>query len=128
MRQTVYVRPEWKRPVLTFYYRMYANDILDYSDLYVWLSAPNGAWLADVLRDGFRSPEDPPRAPSPGHDMGWQMATYDLSAFKGQHVRLVFENRNLHEGQSLGIWTYVDDVRVLDWPHSVYLPVTAKGR
>ena len=34
----MYVRPEWDRPVLTFHYRMYVNDILDYSDFYMWLS------------------------------------------------------------------------------------------
>jgi hypothetical protein len=128
LRQTTYIRPEWGWPVLTFHYRIFANDILDYCDLYVWLSTPNGAWLADVLRDGFRSDQDPPVAPPEGYDLGWRKARYDLSALKGQNVRLVFENRNLHSGSSLGIWTVVDDVRVLDWPYSVYLPVTAKGQ
>ena len=60
--------------------------------------------------------------------MGWRTASYDLSSFKGQTVRVVFENRNLHSGYSLGIWTYVDDVRLLDYPDSVYLPVTVKGQ
>ena len=46
--------------------------------------------------------------------MGWRTASYDLSAFVGQNVRLVFENRNLHGGISWGIWTVVDDVRVVD--------------
>jgi hypothetical protein len=110
LRQTIYIRPEWQRPVLTFYYRMFVNDILDYSDLYVWLSTSNGAWLADVLRDGYPGPY----APLPGHDMGWRTASYDLRAFKGQNVRLIFENRNLHHNLSLGIWTIVDDVRVVD--------------
>ena len=106
----MYIRPEWERPVLTFRYRMYVNDIVHYSDFHVWLSQTNGAWLADVLRDGYPAPYAPP----PGHDMGWRTASYYLSAFKGQNVRLVFENRNLHDGISLGIWTYVDDVRVVD--------------
>jgi hypothetical protein len=110
LRQTVYVRPEWNRPVLTFHYRMHANDISDSSDFYVWLSRADGAWLADVVRDGYPGPHAPP----PGHDMGWRMARYDLSAFKGQNVRLVFENRNRQHDASLGIWTLVDDVRVVD--------------
>ena len=52
--------------------------------------------------------------------MGWRTASYDLTAFKGQHVRLIFENRNLYGGNpdpeknSRGIWTLVDDVRVVD--------------
>jgi hypothetical protein len=112
LRQTVYVRPEWTEPKLTFHYRMYVNDIVDYSDFHVWLSTPIGAWLADVLRDGYTHPENYP--PSPGHDMGWRRAEYDLSVYKGQHVRLIFENRNLHHNLSLGIWTIVDDVRVVD--------------
>jgi hypothetical protein len=106
----MYVRPEWERPTLTFTYRMYANDILDYSDFYAWISRTNGAWLADVVRDGYPGPY----APRPGQDMGWRTATFDLSAYKGQHVRLIFENRNLHGSLSLGIWTLVDDVRVVD--------------
>ena len=48
-------------------------------------------------------------------DTTWaRTASYDLSAFKGQNVRLVFANRNLHGEMSLGIWTVVDDVRVVD--------------
>ena len=49
--------------------------------------------------------------------MGWRTASYDLTPWKGQHVRLVCENRNLH-GQPgyepLGIWTQLDDVRLVD--------------
>jgi hypothetical protein len=37
-----------------------------------------------------------------------------LLSVRGQHVRLIFENRNLHDDLSLGIWTSVDDVRVVD--------------
>jgi hypothetical protein len=100
--------------MLSFRYRMFANDIIHFSDFNAWISRSNGAWLADVVRDGFRSCYDPPRAPPAGHDLGWRTASYDLSAFKGETVRIVFENRNLHSGYSLGIWTYVDDVRVVD--------------
>ena len=39
--------------------------------------------------------------------------SYDLSAYKGQYVRLVFSNRNLWP-ISWGILTYVDDVKVVD--------------
>jgi hypothetical protein len=132
LHQTMYIRPEWKRPVLTFHYRMFVNDIMDYSDFHVWLTRSNGAWLAEIKRDGFRSCHDPPAAPPEGYDLGWRTASYDLSAFKSQTVRLVFENRNLHGGYSLGIWTHLDDVRVLDagplptlsGPYRTYLPVT----
>jgi len=110
LRQTMYIRPEWAQPVLSFDYRMYVNDVLDRSDLIVWLSDGDGLWLADVVCDGYPWPSAPP----PGHDMGWRTASYDLNAFKGQTVQLIFENRNLNHDQSLGIWTFVDDVRVVD--------------
>jgi hypothetical protein len=84
------------------------------------------------VRDGFRSCHDPPQAPPPGYDLGWRTATFDLSAFKGENVRLVFENRNLHGGYSWGIWTYVDDVRVVDAGplpglYRAYLPMIMDG-
>jgi hypothetical protein len=60
--------------------------------------------------------------------------TFDLSSFKGQHIRLVFLNRNLWPA-SWGIWSYVDDVRVLDagplpppGSNHVYLPGIANQR
>jgi hypothetical protein len=132
LRQTMYIRPEWERPVLTFHYRMFVNDTIDFSDFHVWLTRSNGAWLAEIKRDGFRSCNTPPTAPPPGTDLGWRMGMYDLSAFKGQTVRLVFENRNLHGGYSWGIWTYVDDVRVVDagplpGPYRTYLPVVTSN-
>ena len=98
--------------MLNFRYRMFGNGIMDYSDFYVWLSRSDGAWLADVLRDGYEDPKD--YAPPPGHDMDWRTASFGLTPWKGQHVRLIFENRNLHDGISLGIWTQLDDVRVVD--------------
>lgn len=110
LRQTIYIRSEWAQPVLSFHYRMVVNDIIDRSNLIVWLSDVDGIRLADVVRDGYPGPFAPP----PGHDMGWRTASYDLSPLKGQTVRLIFENRNLHGDTSLGIWTIVDDVRLVD--------------
>ena len=67
---------------------------------------------------------------SSGKDLGWRAASYDLSAYKGQAIRLVFANRNLWP-DSLGIWTYVDNVRVIDAgplpPNKVYLPAVFKS-
>jgi hypothetical protein len=122
--------------MLSFRYRMFANDIIHFSDFNAWISRSNGAWLADVVRDGFRSCQDPPQAPPAGHDLGWRKASYDLSAFKGEMVRIVFENRNLHSGYSYGIWTHVDDVRVVDagpqppspGPHRSYLSLVRADR
>jgi hypothetical protein len=57
-----------------------------------------------------------------------------LSAFKGQTVRVIFETRNLENGRSQGIWTYVDDVRVVDagplpaqpGPYQTYFPFVGR--
>jgi hypothetical protein len=110
LRQTIYVRPEWAQPVLSFHYRMFVNDSIDHSDLLVWLADADGVRLADVVRDGYPGPDAPP----PGQDLGWRTTSYDLTALKGETVRLIFENRNLDGNASLGIWTLVDDVRVVD--------------
>jgi len=131
--QTFYVRPEWDRPMLSFKYNMYVNDIMDYSDFFVAIQDGVGLnHLATVVRDGYQ-PCVPGTAPTAGTNLGWRSVNYDLSAYKGQHVRLVFSNRNLWP-ISWGIWTYVDDVKVVDagplplptGSERLYLPAVSK--
>ena len=111
--QTMYIDPTWARPVLSFRYNLTVNDIMDYSDFFVEIQDGIGLnHLATVLRDGFE-PCIPNVAPPAGTDLGWRSVSYDLSAYKGQNIRLVFINRNLWPA-SWGIWTRVDDVRVVD--------------
>ena len=114
-------------PTLTFKYNMFVNDIMDYSDFFVAIQDGVGLnHLETVLRAGYPGSV----APAAGYDMGWRSARFDLSAYKGQHIRLVFSNRNLWP-ISWGIWTYVDDVRVveaIDLPpiymnESIFLPL-----
>ena len=124
-----YVDPNLTRPTLSFKYSMFVNDIVDYSDFFVAIQDGVGLnHLATVIRDGFR-PCTPGVPPVAGQDLGWRTVTYDLSAYKGQHIRVHFSNRNLWPG-SWGIWTNVDDVRVLDagplpiaGPYAVNLPL-----
>ncbi|MBW6474534.1 MAG: hypothetical protein K0B14_15515, partial [Anaerolineaceae bacterium] len=129
---TFYVRPEWDRPMLSFKYNMFVNDIMDYSDFFVAIQDGVGLnHLQTVLRDGYQ-PCTPGVAPAAGTNLGWRTARFDLSAYKGQHIRLVFSNRNLWP-ISWGIWTYVDDVRVIDAgplptidnPYISYLPLVS---
>jgi len=111
--QTIYVDPTWARPIFNFKYNMFVNDILDYSDFFVEIQDGAGHdHLATVIRDGYQ-PCVPGTAPAAGTNLGWRSVNYDLSAYKGQHIRLVFSNRNLWP-ISWGIWTYVDDVKVVD--------------
>jgi hypothetical protein len=92
---------------------MFVNDTVDFSDFFVAiLDGVGSTELAIVLRDGFK-PCEPAQAPLAATDLGWRNHKYSLSAFKGQHIRLVFSNRNLHPN-SWGIWTVLDDVRVVD--------------
>jgi len=111
--QTFFVNPSWARPTLSFKYNMFVNDIMDYSDFLVAIQDGVGLnHLATVIRDGFQ-PCIRAVAPAPGRNLGWRSVTYDLSAYKGQYIRVVFANRNLWPN-SWGIWTYLDDVRVID--------------
>ena len=127
--QTLYIDPAWVRPVLTFQYNMFVNDTIDYSDFFVEIQDGVGLnHLATALRDGYQ-PCIPGTAPTRGTNLGWRKKSYDLSAYKGQYIRLIFSNRNLWP-DSLSIWTYVDDVRVIDagllptpGPYSVFMPM-----
>lgn len=111
--QTIFVDPSWERPILSLRYNMFVNDIMDYSDFLVAIQDGVGLnHLATVIRDGFQ-PCIPRVAPAPGRNLGWRSVTYNLSAYKGQYIRVVFANRNLWP-ISWGIWTYIDDVRVID--------------
>jgi len=108
-----FIDPSWARPILTFNYKMHVNDNLHYSDFLVTVQNGVGDRTERiVIRDGY-IPCSGNYAPRPGRDLGWRTAGYDLSAYKGQHIRVVFSNRNLWP-DSLGIWTNVDNVRVLD--------------
>jgi len=109
-----YVDPNWTRPVLRFKYKMSVNDIFDYSDFFVAIQDGVGLnHLETVLRDGY-NPCNPGEPPSAGQDLGWRIAIFDLSKYKGQHIRVNFSNRNLWPDMSLGIWTDIDDVMVWD--------------
>ncbi len=108
-----FIDPLWTRPILTFNYKMHVNDNMHYSDFLVTVQNGVGDRTERiVIRDGY-IPCSGNYAPRPGRDLGWRIGGYDLSAFKGQHIRIVFSNRNLWP-DSLGIWTNVDNVRVLD--------------
>jgi hypothetical protein len=126
--QTVFVPFNWIRPVLTFDYRIFANDTIDYSDFTVTLTQSDGRQLELIVRDGYRSCIGP-FAPPAGYDLGWRSAGFDLSGYQGRTVRVRFTVHNLHAG-SYGIWALVDNVRLtnagprptLPGPNRTYLP------
>lgn len=135
---------EHDRPVLSFWYRMCVNEIIDLSDFRAYLitstvgiseTEPITAEL--IKRDGYRSCEPTPTRPLACYNLKWRTASYDLTHLKGQTVTLVFETRN-KEDVSLGIWTYLDHVQVVDAGplptagppspelHYIYLPMTMR--
>jgi len=125
-----YIDPTWTRPVLNFNYKLHVNDNMHYSDFIVTIQNGVGDRTERVvLRDGYQ-PCTGNYAPKAGRDLGWRNGSYDLSAYKGQHIRVLFSNRNLWP-ISLGIWTNVDNIRVLDagplppaaGPYTVNLPL-----
>ena len=124
--QTIFVDPAWDHPFLNFRYDMFVNDILDYSDFLVEIQDGTGHnHLATVVRDGY-IPVFPGTPPAAGIEVGWKSVAYNLSSYKGQYIRIVFSNRNLWP-ISWGIWTQVDDVRVVDIGYNyIFMPIVIR--
>jgi hypothetical protein len=123
---TFYVPSNWSRPTLSFSYNLFVNDNLQLSDFYVEiLDGVALNHLDTILVDGY----DEEGKPTAGTDMGWKTVTFDLSAYKGQPIRLQFYSRN-RLPQALGIWSFVDAVSVTDNPitfdYSIFLPLLNK--
>ena len=120
--QVVYVDPSLTLPVLAFAYHIRTNTTIDWSDFYVEIQDATGVnRRATVLRAGHPGPADP----AAGTSLGWRNGGYDLTPFRGQTIRIVFMNRNLHQA-SRGIWTELDNVRIIDLSaYTLYNPVIA---
>ena len=89
---------------LTFYYRIFTYDKLNadkYDSFEVYI---NGTLLN---RMGNTTPSF--GCSKPINDLNWQLFAYDLSAYRGQTVRLQLVNTTRPDGW-YGTWTYVDDV------------------
>ena len=114
--QRIPVPAEMDKPTLHYWYRIFTNDIRDYSRFKVLLQDAEGK-MHLLLDAGYDSPDNIP-PDTPGYDMGWQEGANDLSPYRGTWVTLYFRNENTHPGTgtyaSLGIWTYLDDIKVTD--------------
>jgi DNA-binding beta-propeller fold protein YncE len=121
--QVFYVRPEWTNPVLKFNYNVFTNDDIKKSNFLAEIQDAVGLNNLDIIVfDGYQNGGDPPEA---GLDLGWQSVEYDLSAFKGQHIKLAFANRNIYP-DSKGVWTFIEKVRVESTEsdgHQYYFPI-----
>jgi len=112
-----------KRPTLTFWYRILTYDVLysknctdglcDSLDVSAYDAAGTQHLL---LRDG-----NPTKVYGQLYDTGWKRAIIDLRSYAGQTVRLDFSNWNRNDNL-FNTWSFVDDIRVSDWPlYGVYL-------
>lgn len=102
--------PDTTHPTLSFWYNIFTQDInpylgegLDSFDVRI-----NGALLfRDARRTGPFGCD--PQVPT---DLGWRNGQVDLSAYRGQQIRIRFENRNQPD-RFYNTWTFVDDVQFM---------------
>jgi len=120
--QTIYLPENIQQPILTFSYRIVTNDIIHWASFRAKLLDSQGSLLALLLRDGYDSPNN---VAIPNNDLGWKQVWFDLSAYRGRTIRLYFESRNEFDG-ALGIWTYVDGVRLVE-AERTFLPVAMRN-
>jgi hypothetical protein len=87
------------------------NNQCYYDYLDVVLENTSGDVLEYLLRDGFTGEWQPDTL----HDLGWRQGSFDLSAYRGQTIRVRFANFNTGGSTNdpgLNTYTYVDDVMV----------------
>lgn len=123
--QVFYVRPEWLKPVLKLNYNVFTNDAKSKSNFIAEIQDGVGLNNLEVIvLEGFVGAA-PGEVPVPATELGWKSAEFDLSPYRGQHIRLAFGNRNLYP-DSLGIWSYVEKVEVKDEANKFYFPLIQK--
>lgn len=120
--QVFFVRPGWVKPVLRFNYKVFTNENIKKANFIAEIQDGVGLNNLDIIiLDGYEG-STPLERPEAGTDLGWQTVEYDLSQYRGQHIRLVFSSRNLYP-DSQGIWSFVERVRVEDQSLKNYLPL-----
>ena len=84
-----------------------------------------GATTPDLLlRDGNSLPQFP--EPIEFRDLGWKLATFDLSPYAGQTVTLDFSSHNRLDNR-FNTWTDVTGIRVRGQTRRVFLPLANVG-
>lgn len=84
-----------------------------------------GAITPDLLlREGNELPQFP--EPIEFRDLGWQLATFDLTPYAGQTVTLDFSSHNRLDNR-FNTWTDVTGIRVRGGVRRVFLPLTNVG-
>ncbi|MFP4394502.1 MAG: hypothetical protein ACLFTI_04480 [Anaerolineales bacterium] len=96
--------PNSSSPQLSLYYRIFTYDKLNADEYDRFEVFIGGTLLGRFGNTGQQGCPDV-------KDLNWQQFTYDLSAYRGQTIRLRLVNIT-HPDDWFGTWTYVDDVSV----------------
>ncbi len=115
-------------PMLVFWYRVLTYDVM-YSKVCAGgvcdtfdVTLDDGSTQTLLLRDG-----NPTSKYRELYDTGWKRALLDLSPYAGLTVKLKFANWNRHDNK-FNTWSYVDDIRLMNWPlYSTYLSLAVGG-
>jgi len=98
--------PSSGSPQLTFYYRILTYDKLN-GDKYDRFEV----YINGTLLGRFGNTSSNYSCSNPINDLGWHEFTYDLSAYRGQTIRLQLVNIT-DPDKSYSTWTYIDDVEI----------------
>lgn len=136
---------EVAQPTLSFWYRVQTYDVITTSspdwarlcpqlgdlpflvDTFDVTAQAVGADRLDLLwRDGNQEPQfgsvPSPNPPIPLRDLGWQLATIDLSPYAGRSIRLEFATHNRLD-RRFNTWTDLYGIRVHGQLRRVFLPL-----
>jgi len=108
--EQVFSVPDTTRPRLDFWYNIFTQDMNAYlGDGFDSFDVRINGDL--VFRDARRTGEFG-CAPRVQADFGWRNGQVDLSAYRGQRIRIRFEDRNQPD-RFYNTWTFVDDVQFM---------------
>jgi len=125
---TIPLLSEWPQIRLSFWYRVFTYDVVYhpgrqkyYDSFEVYILSSTDVTLTRLLQDGNHNlnlvgPD------KPVVDLGWKFASFDLTPYAGQTIRLWFGSFNRQDGY-YNTYTYLDSVRITTPVRRVmYLP------
>jgi hypothetical protein len=118
---------DWPVPMVRFRYRVFTYDVLMgpttglmYDSFNVGLWPPGQVQPTYVFTDGNRTTDW-----GTLKDLGWREGAIELSAYAGQSVKVCLANVT-RQDSDLNTWTWVDDVRLVNLEHRLFLPVVVR--
>ena len=119
---------DWPVPMLRFRYRIYTYDVLVgpttgllYDSFNAGLWPPGQMEPTYVFTDGNRSGDW-----GTLKDLGWREGAIELSEYAGQSVKICLANVT-RQDTDLNTWTFVDDVRLVNLEHRLFLPTVLRA-